>query len=509
MNSFYNISRLSIIVLLITVFQGFPVNTFAQQDSVNENIPFKGYFYIQPNMGISQYFGDINQKDFWNQTPQFGAGIIGGYQLSPVFGLRGQFVKTVLYSEKTNVEKRLISDLWDGALNITVNINEIFADYNDKRLLNFYLFTGVGISSFKSYIETINPYLPYQKHDDRQYSFFLPVGAGASIRVSNAISVNLEYGDRTIFSDTKLDLTEGLNKKNYDHYSYASAGLQINFGVKDTDGDGVRDKDDLCPETFGKYKLAGCPDKDNDGIADKDDDCPDVAGKAEFKGCPDTDGDDIIDSQDACPYEAGKKELNGCPDRDNDGVADKDDKCPDVAGIKELAGCPDRDGDGIADIDDLCPDVKGLAQYKGCPDTDGDSIPDNLDKCPEVYGIAANDGCPEIKKIDYAKVIYFNFDKSVPASKFISDLDEVVTLMQQYTDLNLSIEGYADSQGPAAYNKVLSGKRAEFVINFLTRKGIDKDRLIKSFYGESKPAATNKTFEGRAKNRRVEIKSIK
>jgi OOP family OmpA-OmpF porin len=81
--------------------------------------------------------------------------------------------------------------------------------------------------------------------------------------------------------------------------------------------------------------------------------------------------------------------------------------------------------------------------------------------------------------------------------------------MQQYPDLNLSVEGYADSQGPAAYNLKLSEKRADYVINYLAKKGIDKARLVKSFFGESKPAATNKTFEGRYKNRRVEIKSIK
>jgi outer membrane protein OmpA-like peptidoglycan-associated protein len=80
--------------------------------------------------------------------------------------------------------------------------------------------------------------------------------------------------------------------------------------------------------------------------------------------------------------------------------------------------------------------------------------------------------------------------------------------MEKYTDLSLSIEGYADSQGPSAYNLKLSEKRADFVINYLAKKGVDKTRLVKSFYGETKPAATNKTLAGRAKNRRVEIKSI-
>lgn len=505
MNNFLRLIRSAAVVLLIVALQCFSYSSFAQKEKTN--IPFKGYWYVQPSIGLSQYFGDLNLKDYYNQNPKFAFGAAFGYQLSPIFGLRGQLAKINVYSERSDQNKKLSSNLWDGALHLTININDIFAQYNQKRLLNFYLFTGAGIASFKSKLEDIPTGTITNENTSRQNTFFLPIGAGASVRLNNTFSINLEYADRTVFDGTKLDFTDG-GKGNNDHYSYASLGLQINFGVKDTDGDGVWDKNDECPDTPGKYALAGCPDKDNDGVADKDDACPDVAGKAEFKGCPDTDGDGIIDSLDACPTEAGKKELNGCPDKDNDGVADKDDKCPDVAGLKELAGCPDRDGDGIADIDDACPDVKGLAQFKGCPDTDGDGVPDNLDKCPDVPGIAANFGCPEVKKIEYFKVVYFNFDKSIMITKYIKDLDEVVALLNEHTDLSLSVEGYADSQGPAVYNMKLSEKRADYIISVLVKKGISKDRLVKKFFGEANPAADNKTKAGRALNRRVEIKSI-
>jgi hypothetical protein len=67
----------------------------------------------------------------------------------------------------------------------------------------------------------------------------------------------------------------------------------------------------------------------------------DVAGLKEFNGCPDTDGDGIQDSADACPDVFGLAALNGCPDTDGDGVADKDDACPDVFGLAALKGCPD------------------------------------------------------------------------------------------------------------------------------------------------------------------------
>jgi hypothetical protein len=69
------------------------------------------------------------------------------------------------------------------------------------------------------------------------------------------------------------------------------------FGGKDTDGDGIYDKDDACPEVAGLAQFNGCPDTDGDGIQDSEDACPEVAGLAAFNGCPDTDGDGIADKR--------------------------------------------------------------------------------------------------------------------------------------------------------------------------------------------------------------------
>ena len=67
----------------------------------------------------------------------------------------------------------------------------------------------------------------------------------------------------------------------------------------------------------------------------------------------DSDGDGIYDKHDACPNEAGLEQFNGCPDSDGDGIEDSKDACPNSAGLAELNGCPDSDGDGIADKDVL------------------------------------------------------------------------------------------------------------------------------------------------------------
>ena len=114
-----------------------------------------------------------------------------------------------------------------------------------------------------------------------------------------------------------------------------------------------------------------------------------------------------------------------------------------------------------------------------------------------------------MKKFEIYKVVYFATNKSVVITKYTKDLDEVVSLMNQYTDVSVSVDGYADSQGNDAYNLKLSEKRADYVMNYLVKKGIAKERLVKNAFGEANPVGDNKTAAGRAENRRVEIKTIK
>jgi len=417
-------------------------------------------------------------------------------------------MKSKLYSEKESIDKKLNTDIWNLGVNLTVSISDLVAGYKENRLATFYVLTGAGLNAYKSKVNKLSDGTLVAENTSTQMDVMIPVGVGAGFRLTDNISLNLEHVSRLNVEDKKLDLTVG--GKKHDWYSYTTAGLQIKLRAKDTDHDGVKDKDDLCVNTFGKVELAGCPDKDNDGIADKDDACPDVAGKGEFKGCPDTDGDGIPDKDDLCPTIAGKADLQGCPDKDGDGIADKDDKCPDVAGKKELSGCPDRDGDGIADKDDACPDQKGPAKFAGCPDSDGDGIPDNLDKCPDVAGVAATNGCPEaLKGAVLEKIVYFNTDESVVLAKNIIDLNEIAAYMNENPDAFISVAGHADWLESVNYNLRLSERRADFVINYLKKKGMKSLNVDKSFFGKSRPVADNKTAEGRALNRRVEIKITK
>ncbi|MCW5897197.1 MAG: OmpA family protein [Bacteroidetes bacterium] len=90
-----------------------------------------------------------------------------------------------------------------------------------------------------------------------------------------------------------------------------------------------------------------------------------------------------------------------------------------------------------------------------------------------------------------------------PESQYI--IDQVVELLNEDESLNVSIEGHTDNVGSAASNKTLSENRAKSVMNAIIAKGIDKSRLSSKGWGQEKPIADNKTEDGRAKNRRVEI----
>lgn len=99
----------------------------------------------------------------------------------------------------------------------------------------------------------------------------------------------------------------------------------------------------------------------------------------------------------------------------------------------------------------------------------------------------------------------FDFNKATLKPEGKAKLDEAVALMAKHPDLKVSVEGHTDSIGSDAYNLKLSQRRAEAVADYLTSKGVAASRLSTKGFGKANPVADNKTEEGRAKNRRVEI----
>jgi outer membrane protein OmpA-like peptidoglycan-associated protein len=282
----------------------------------------------------------------------------------------------------------------------------------------------------------------------------------------------------------------------------------------DEDHDGIRNSDDACmdqPEDF-------------DGDSDQDG-CPEVSG--------DADGDRIVDAADRCPNDPedvdGFLDLDGCPDPDNDqdGVVDFNDMCPfvpeDVDQWFDEDGCPDPDNDldGMPDVTDQCPNVPGDRYRNGCPaaDADGDGVSDDLDRCPGQLETKNNyldeDGCPDTPP-DQVRVtrtqvelkdqtIQFQTGSASILPSSFSLLDQIVKVLGDAPTMKLRIEGHTDNEGGDEANLELSRQRALSVRKYLESKGIASQRLESVGLGETHPIDTNRTPEGRARNRRVEF----
>jgi OmpA-OmpF porin, OOP family len=321
----------------------------------------------------------------------------------------------------------------------------------DKYYVTPYLSAGIGASNYKK----------------GYYGAFMPLGVGLQINFFDDafIMVNSQY---------RVPVT-GTNN----YHLFNSIGVAGNIGKK------------KLPPPPPPVMVEVPKDSDGDGIFDKDDACPSVAGTAKYNGCPipDTDGDGINDDNDQCKDKPGTAKYNGCP-------------------------VPDSDGDGLNDEEDKCPNQAGTAKYNGCPipDGDGDGINDEEDKCPNVAGIRENQGCPEIKqeiieKINYAaKNIFFATGSAKLLPKSFKPLNEVAKILGENADLKLNIEGHTDNTGKVDKNQALSQSRAEAVVAYLKSKGVDDSRLTGIGYGQDQPVEDNKTPAGRAKNRRVEMK---
>ena len=296
----------------------------------------------------------------------------------------------------------------------------------------------------------------------------LDLAGGVRFWMSDAVGVRLEARD--------IHWLPKLAGQNSVDYVVLGAGLTIALGgtPRDTDGDGVPDKRDRCPDTPRGAKV-------------------------DANGCPlDSDGDKVYDGLDKC-----EGTPKGC--------------------TVDGSGCPkDSDGDGVCDGVDTCPDTpKGATvDATGCPkDSDGDGVFDGIDKCPDTSpGLKVDkDGCPielverETELLDTGMIrlqnINFETAKATVLPESYPTLDVVGQVLTKWPELRIEVGGHTDARGSDAYNRRLSQARADSVLAYLTRHfpGLKPEQFTVKGYGESMPLVPNTSELNWAKNRRVEF----
>jgi OOP family OmpA-OmpF porin len=245
-------------------------------------------------------------------------------------------------------------------------------------------------------------------------------------------------------------------------------------------------------------------------------------------GCPvDTDGDGVPDYEDRCPDtpRGAPVDAGGCPrDGDGDGVPDFRDRCPDTPrGVQvDANGCPvDSDHDGVPDYRDRCPDTPAGSPVDadGCPverDSDGDGVPDSRDSCPGTPRGTSVDasGCPlyDLPSVGVARVVSVAFRAVRGAPRLTTvaqaELDRVAVAMKLTADSRWEIGAYTSSVGTATSNLRLSRQRADVVREYLVARGVPAASLTAVGYGSQHPIASNRTAAGRRQNMRIEIKRL-
>ncbi len=473
--------------------------------------------YSQSSIGlhgtINEYSGDLDGDSyhFYNFSfPKLGGAISLQQDLTPSFNLVEKFSFDQVQYQSNDKQIGVDADFYNLNIHLKYKFNNDLI-FKESAIVAPFITVGIG----GSYVESDH----YTEVDSSPIT-----GGEFEANAAAGVGILFQFSDRLGFEIANTlnmplyDAWDGISEGNNDVYLQHSAGLVFKLKKPtDTDMDGVADRKDKCPDTptHASVDSKGCPlDADGDDVPDYLDKCPTVSGLTSLEGCPDQDKDQVSDINDKCPDVPGVARFSGCPDTDSDGVEDANDKCPNQAGLDIFQGCPDLDGDGVEDSKDKCPNT--LAGVKvddtGCPaDSDSDGVIDEIDRCPTTPGNGTANGCPEVraevkKRLNFAtRGIYFETGKAILKSNSYAMLNEIISILEEYTDYSLRIGGYTDSQGSEATNLKLSQARVDAVKSYLTRNSVQESRIEATGYGEARPIASNATATGRAQNRRVEL----
>ncbi len=344
---------------------------------------------------------------------------------------------------------RLVSPLWlDLAGGYTgtkdcAECTESLTHYSANLLLS-----SATVRTFNPFVSLGGGWSTYRpaSGEFRNATTFEAAG-GVRVRLNDALGIRLEA--RNLLELSK----EGWSKSHVDDI-VVGAGLTFAFGGA------------------GEEKVVDL-DSDGDGVPDSRDDCPNTP-----RGC--------------------KVDARGCPiDSDGDGVCDGLDQCPDTPrGCRvDSRGCPiDSDGDGVCDGLDRCANTPAGAKV----DRDG---------CPIVEReLQLETELLDTGKLVLSDV-NFDYDKSTIRPEAHAVLETVGRVLTKWPGLRIEIGGHTDWRGSDAYNRRLSDRRAAAVRAYLLEHfpQFAPDQITSKGYGESKPMVPNTSAANMQLNRRVEF----
>jgi outer membrane protein OmpA-like peptidoglycan-associated protein len=378
----------------------------------------------------------------------------------------------------------------------------------DLESWNPYFYAGIGVLNYsvgtKPSVTSVSPV------EESGWTGIIPIGVGTEIKLSEDLLLDLNVG-------LNYSLTDNLNFFKIDEFNdaYLNVGVGIVYTKESLSSD--KDKDGL---TKGEELELGTdpnnPDTDGDGLNDG----IEVKQYTTDPRKADTDGDGLKDGEEVLNYKTNPLKA----DTDADGLTDYDE----LMKFKTDPLKNDTDGDGLNDGDEVMKyktdplkvdtdgdglkDGEEVLKYKTNPlkvDTDGGTIGDGVEVKRGSNPLDPADDVPvQFVEKEYSyKSVYFDFDKhNIKKNEGLS-LDSTATTLSQMKDAKISLSGHADAIGSDKYNMNLSEKRVNIVKEYLVKKGLNGETISVEFFGESKPAADNKTAKGRSLNRRTEIKA--
>lgn len=463
----------------------------------------KKNLYLGAGLGSAFSYTDIKQyptgAPVFTFRSEYGYGFNGfwGYEFNPVLALEGGLSYIRLNGTDRAVPVWFTSSVLQYDLGLRINLtNLIFKKSIPTRKFDIYYTLGIGTTAFRSRrhllvngvsTDPVNGVQGYEAEaaniDDlekkrRSLASSISGGIGLAYRVNPKLSVLVDF--KGYYTNTDyIDVTQSVSFS-YDAFTYSSLGVTYKLTardtvakkskkeqfndlldqLKDTDGDGVadvNDKDNKTPKGVKVYPDGTAIDTDGDGVAD------------------------YMDSEKISPckeVDASGKSKDG----DMDGVADCQDKEPNTAKGAQV----DANGKTI--------NVEGGNEAApAAPGTKPASGSSSTGTTPKASaGVAA--GLPSV---------FFEMNSSTVSYKNYPALTQVAQYLKANPSAKLVLVGNSDKVGSAEYNKKLSEKRAQAVVDYLVKNnGVDKSRLSVVAKGAEEPISTKRNSE---QNRRVDF----